>query len=130
MNVADFDFPLPESLIAQHPSAERGGSRLLVLRREDGVEHTTFSELGRYLRRGDVLVVNDTCVFPARLLGQREPSGGRVECLLLNRQPNQVGAERVPPAASPNADAHRELVSTSATGVPGCGSGVVSGRYE
>jgi S-adenosylmethionine:tRNA ribosyltransferase-isomerase len=116
VNVADFDFPLPESLIAQHPSAERGGSRLLVLRREDGVEHTTFSELGRYLRRGDVLVVNDTCVFPARLLGQREPSGGRVECLLLNRQPNQVGAERVPPAASPNADAHREIVSTSATG--------------
>src|SRR5436190_5773246 len=88
MNVSEFDFELPESLIAQHPPDIRGGSRLLVLRREDGVEHTTFSELGRYLVPGDLLVVNNTRVFPARLLGHREPSGGAVECLLLAEIPN------------------------------------------
>jgi S-adenosylmethionine:tRNA ribosyltransferase-isomerase len=85
MNVSDFDFDLPESLIAQHPPEKRGGSRLLVLHRDDGLEHTTFSELGRYLLPGDLLVVNDTRVFPARLLGHRQPSGGTVECLLLRQ---------------------------------------------
>src|ERR1051325_7398851 len=84
MNVSDFDFDLPEALIAQHPSEMRGGSRLLVLHRDDGIDHTTFSELGRYLVSGDVLVLNNTRVFPARLLGHRVPSGGAVECLLLS----------------------------------------------
>ena len=83
MNVSDFDFELPESLIAQHPPEKRGGSRLLVLHRDGGIEHTMFSELGRYLVPGDLLVVNNTRVFPARLLGHRVPSGGVVECLLL-----------------------------------------------
>ncbi len=87
MNISDFDFDLPDELIAQHPPELRGGSRLLVLRREDGLEHTMFVELGRSLRRGDLLVVNDTRVFPARLLGHRVPSGGAVECLLLNELP-------------------------------------------
>jgi S-adenosylmethionine:tRNA ribosyltransferase-isomerase len=85
MNVADFDFDLPESLIAQHPAYERGGSRLLVLHLDNGIEHTTFNELGRYLQRGDLLVVNNTRVFPARLLGRRQSGGGRVECLLLHQ---------------------------------------------
>jgi len=93
VNVSDFDFALPEALIAQHPSEERGGSRLLVLRRDDGLEHTTFSELGRYLRAGDILVVNDTRVFPARLIGRREPSGGSVECLLLHRELKRSDAQ-------------------------------------
>jgi S-adenosylmethionine:tRNA ribosyltransferase-isomerase len=85
VNVSDFDFDLPESLIAQE-AAERGQSRLLVLRRDAGsVEHAMFADLGRYLRRGDLLVVNDTRVFPARLLGRRDPSGGEVECLLMGR---------------------------------------------
>ena len=61
---------------------------MLVLDRNDGIEHTAFSELGRYLRPGDLLVLNNTRVFPARLLGHREPSGGVVECLLLNREPS------------------------------------------
>jgi S-adenosylmethionine:tRNA ribosyltransferase-isomerase len=91
VNVADFDFELPEALIAQHPPMERGGSRLLVLRRDDGIEHTSFAELGRYLVAGDLLVVNNTRVFPARLLGHRVPSGGAVECLLLNREPTDPG---------------------------------------
>jgi S-adenosylmethionine:tRNA ribosyltransferase-isomerase len=88
MNVSDFDFDLPDALIAQHPPKARGGSRLLVLRRDSGVEHTKFAELGRYLTAGDLLVVNNTRVFPARLLGRRAPSGGTVECLLLAQIPN------------------------------------------
>jgi S-adenosylmethionine:tRNA ribosyltransferase-isomerase len=83
VNVSDFDFDLPENLIAQQPAAERGQSRLLALSRATGaIEHGMFEDLPRYLRRGDLLVLNDTRVFPARLLGRRVPSGGAVECLL------------------------------------------------
>jgi S-adenosylmethionine:tRNA ribosyltransferase-isomerase len=85
-SVSDFDFSLPGDLIAQH-AAPRGSSRLLVLHRESGaLEHATVRDLPRYLAAGDVLVTNDTRVFPARLLGHRVPSGGAVECLLLARQ--------------------------------------------
>ena len=85
MNVSDFDFELPEPLIAQE-AAERGRSRLLVVRRAGGAfDHAMFSDLVRYLRAGDLLVLNDTQVFPARLLGHRDPSGGEVECLLMGR---------------------------------------------
>ena len=87
MNVDDFDFDLPDAAIAQHPPKERGGSRLLVVDRDGGVEHTTFANLGQYLVPGDLLVVNDTRVFPARLLGHRVPSGGGIECLLLRQLP-------------------------------------------
>ncbi len=88
MNVADFDFELPDELIAQDPPAERGGSRLLVLERETArVEDAMFGALARYLRAGDLLVVNNTRVFPARLLGRRDPSGGEVECLLVRKLP-------------------------------------------
>lgn len=86
MNVSDFDFELPEELIAQHPPDVRGGSRLLVFDRATGrIEHTTFDRLPHHLRPGDLIVVNDTRVFPARLLGHRVPSGGAVECLLVRR---------------------------------------------
>jgi S-adenosylmethionine:tRNA ribosyltransferase-isomerase len=84
MNVSDFDFELPAELIAQAPAPERGSSRLLVLRKTTGqIEHSQVSQLPELLRPGDLLVVNDTKVFPARLLGTRVPSGGAVECLLL-----------------------------------------------
>ncbi len=86
MNFSDFDFELPDELIAQHPPAERGGSRLVVFdRAAKQTEHTAFDQLPSYLTRGDLLVVNDTRVFPARLLGHRVPSGGAVECLLVRR---------------------------------------------
>jgi S-adenosylmethionine:tRNA ribosyltransferase-isomerase len=86
VHISEFDFELPAELVAQEPPSERGGSRLLVLSRADGgIEHDQFAHLGRYLSRGDLLVVNDTRVFPARLLGHRVPSGGAVECLLLER---------------------------------------------
>ncbi len=83
MKVADFDFELPAELIAQEPGP-RGGSRLLVLDRRSGAtSHAAFSSIREYLRAGDLLVVNDTRVFPARLIGRRVPSGGAVECLLM-----------------------------------------------
>ena len=86
VDVSEFDFELPENLIAQAPAEERTRSRLLVLDRPSGAtEHGVFSDLPRFLRPGDLLVVNDTRVFPARLLGRRDPSGGAVECVLLAR---------------------------------------------
>lgn len=93
---ADFDFALPDRLIAQRPPAERGASRLLVCPLGGGpLQHRTFAALPTLLRAGDMLVVNDTRVFPARLLGRRVPTGGAVECLLLRRLAD-AGA---PPAA-------------------------------
>ena len=84
MRVSDFDFELPEELVAQHPPRQRGESRLLVLDRHTGaIQHTMFSRLPEFLHAGDRLVLNDTRVFPARLLGHRVPSGGAVECLLV-----------------------------------------------
>jgi S-adenosylmethionine:tRNA ribosyltransferase-isomerase len=94
VNVADFDFNLPIELIAQDPPAERGASRLLVLDRVSGtVAHHGFGDLPRLLRRGDLLVVNDTRVFPARLLGRRLPGGGVVECLLVRRVQHESAGE-------------------------------------
>lgn len=94
MNVADFDFDLPEDLIAQDPPAERGGSRLLMLDRAGGgVSHHRFAELPSLLRAGDLLVVNDTKVFPARLIGHRLPGGGAAECFLV--RPTGTGDEWV-----------------------------------
>lgn len=86
LDVKEFDFDLPTELIAQEPPAERGSSRLLVLDRASGdVSHHRFQDLPTLLRSGDLLVVNDTKVFPARLLGTRLPGGGAAECLLVRR---------------------------------------------
>ncbi|HYU77995.1 MAG TPA: tRNA preQ1(34) S-adenosylmethionine ribosyltransferase-isomerase QueA [Vicinamibacterales bacterium] len=86
MNVSDFDYFLPSELIAQEPPHERGQSRLLWLDRTTGrIADREFRHLPELLRAGDVLVVNDTRVFPARLLGRRLPGGGAVECLLVRR---------------------------------------------
>ena len=95
MRVADFDFELPEELLAQHPPRQRGESRLLVLDRRTGaIQHTMFGRLPEFLSEGDRLVLNDTRVFPARLLGRRVPSGGAVECLLVRPEPRDQGPER------------------------------------
>lgn len=84
MNVSDFSFDLPAELIAQTPEPERTAARLLVLHKATGaIEHTRVAQLPQILRSGDLLVVNDTKVFPARLIGARVPTGGAVECLLL-----------------------------------------------
>ena len=90
MDVRDFDFDLPSELIAQEPPAERRDARLLHLDRHAGtVVHTTISNLPALLHPDDLVVVNNTRVFAARLLGRREPTGGAVECLLVQRVSNE-----------------------------------------
>lgn len=85
MRVDLFDYELPEELIAQEPIEPRDAARLLVLDgATGGVEHRVFRDLPEYLQPGDCLVLNDTRVRRARLLGRREPGGGRVEVLLLH----------------------------------------------
>ena len=91
MLVSDFDFDLPPDLIAQHPVAERTQSRLMVLHRDSGrITHTRSAALPSLLSPGDLVVLNDTRVFPARLRGRRLPGGGAVECLLLRRRTGGV----------------------------------------
>src|SRR5215208_4526215 len=88
MKTSDFDYNLPESCIAQTPLEPRDSSRLLVLHRETGkLEHRIFRDLGDYLREGDMLVLNQTRVIPARIYARKE-TGGRVEVLLLRRRDN------------------------------------------
>jgi S-adenosylmethionine:tRNA ribosyltransferase-isomerase len=87
LRTADFDYPLPEDLVADHPARERDESRLLVIDRRDGsLADRRFPDLLTYLSAGDALVVNDTRVFPARLRG-RKPTGARAEVLLLRPVP-------------------------------------------
>ncbi len=81
MNLSDFDYPLPEELVAQSPVTPRDASRLLVLPPGGGPVHRAFTELPEQLAPGDLLVFNDTRVIPARLVG-RKASGGKVELLL------------------------------------------------
>ena len=83
MRLDDFDYPLPEDLIAQEPLPERDASRLLVLHRGDGrVEHRGFRDIVELLHAGDLLVLNDARVIPARLLGRKVATGGKVELVL------------------------------------------------
>ncbi len=86
MKTSDFDYHLPESSIAQTPIEPRDSSRLLVLDRETGeLEHRIFNEIADYLNPGDLLVLNQTRVIPARIYA-RKPTGGKVELLLLRRK--------------------------------------------
>jgi S-adenosylmethionine:tRNA ribosyltransferase-isomerase len=86
LNVSEFDFNLPETLIAQHPIEPRDASRLMVLNRvSGGIEHHRFRDLVSLLKAGDVLVINNTRVIPARLIGEKEGTEGKIEVLLLRR---------------------------------------------
>jgi S-adenosylmethionine:tRNA ribosyltransferase-isomerase len=112
VRVDAFDFELPAELIAQDP-VERGASRLLVLDRgSSAVSHASVRDLPAWLRRGDLLVANDTRVFPARLIGRRVPSGGAVECLLLERETARLPlpASSAPLAAADEAQIWSALV--------------------
>ena len=87
MKTSDFYYDLPEELIAQEPLKDRSSSRLLVLDRETGeIEHKIFKDITNYLKEGDCLVINDTKVLPARLIGERVGTGAKVEILLLVRK--------------------------------------------
>ena len=88
---ADYYFDLPQELIAQDPLEDRSSSRLLVMDRKNGeTAHGTFRDILRYLKPGDVLILNDTKVIPARLLGERERTGAAVEILLLKRREKDI----------------------------------------
>lgn len=98
MKTSDFYYDLPEELIAQDPLEDRTASRLLVLDRQTGtVEHKVFSDVIDYLNKGDCLVINNTRVIPARLIGEKEGTGGKVEVLLLKRRANDVWETLVKP---------------------------------
>ena len=98
MKTKDFDFYLPEELIAQDPLEDRSSSRLLVLNRETGdIEHQIFHNITQYLRKGDCLVINNTKVIPARLIGEKEGTGAKIEILLLKRKENDIWETLVKP---------------------------------
>ncbi|UBH07794.1 tRNA preQ1(34) S-adenosylmethionine ribosyltransferase-isomerase QueA [Macrococcus armenti] len=89
MDVNEFDFNLPEALIAQTPLKDRTASRLLTLNKQTGeIEHTTFKSIIDYLNEGDTLVLNDTKVMPARLFGVKEDTGAKIEMLMLTEHDN------------------------------------------
>lgn len=98
MKTSDFYYDLPEELIAQDPLEDRTASKLLVLDRKTGaVKHKIFSDVIDYLNEGDCLVINNTRVIPARLIGEKEGTGGKVEVLLLKRRANDVWETLVKP---------------------------------
>ena len=98
MKRQDFYYELPEELIAQDPLEDRQSSRLLVIDKESGViSHRIFREVTEYLREGDCLVINDTKVIPARLIGSREGTNAKIEILLLKRRENNIWETLVKP---------------------------------
>lgn len=98
MTKQDFNFYLPEELIAQDPLEDRSSSRLLVLNKETGeTQHKVFKDIIDYLQPGDCLVINNTKVIPARLIGEKEGTGAKVEILLLKRQENDIWEALVKP---------------------------------
>ncbi len=98
MNLHDFYYELPPELIAQDPLEDRSGSRLLVLDKETGkAEHYIFREIADFLQPGDCLVINNTKVIPARLIGSRIGTGAKIEVLLLKRREDQIWETLVKP---------------------------------
>ncbi len=99
MHLSEFDYDLPDELIAQQPLERRDASRMLVVQRDSNSwTEYNFSSFPELVREGDVVVINNTLVFPARLLGQRDPSGGQVEILLLREIAPSIWAALVRPA--------------------------------
>ena len=98
MNVTDFNFELPQELIAQDPLEDRAASRLLVLNKETGnISHRHFRDIRQYLKKGDCLVINDTKVIPARLIGHKLGTDAKIEVLLLKRKSDNVWETLVKP---------------------------------
>ena len=98
MNVKDYDYDLPEELIAQDPLEDRSSSRLMLLDRQTGdVEHRHFTDILEYLHPGDCLVINNTKVIPARLFGVKEDTQAKIEVLLLKRKENDIWETLVKP---------------------------------
>lgn len=116
MDLAEFTYDLPEELIAQEPAVERDRSRMMVFHRRTGeIELKTFRDLPEYFGCGDVVVVNDSRVFPARLIGRKE-TGALIEILLLRRRPEEPG-QNWEVLLRP---AKRVEIGTTVTFAPGC----------
>jgi S-adenosylmethionine:tRNA ribosyltransferase-isomerase len=99
MHLSDFDYELPEELIAQQPLEQRDASRMLILNRQTQTcKDSRFQDFPEYVDRNDVVVVNNTRVFPARLIGERDPTGGRVEVLLIRELASATWESLVRPA--------------------------------
>ncbi|MBB6633947.1 tRNA preQ1(34) S-adenosylmethionine ribosyltransferase-isomerase QueA [Cohnella thailandensis] len=119
MNVSDFDFELPERLIAQTPLADRTSSRLIVLHKNTGeTEHRSFTDMKQYLKAGDTLVLNDTRVLPARLYGVKADTGAKVELLLLKRLEGDAWEVLVRPGKKIRVGSVLNFGSDEATGEP------------
>ena len=98
MDVKDFDYYLPEELIAQDPLEDRSSSRLMVLDKKTGeIQHKIFKDILDYLKPGDCLVLNNTKVIPARLFGVKEGTQAKIEILLLKRKENDIWETLVKP---------------------------------
>ena len=98
MDVKDFYYDLPQELIAQDPLEDRSSSRLLVLDKKTGeMQHKVFKDIVNYLHPGDCLVINDTKVIPARLIGSKEGTDAHIEILLLKRRENDIWETLVKP---------------------------------
>lgn len=135
MKKQDFYYELPEELIAQDPLADRSSSRLLVLDRQSGaVSHHTFREIADYLNEGDCLVINDTKVIPARLIGSKEETGAKIEVLLLKRKENNIWETLVKPGKKAKAGARinfgEGLLTGEVVGIAEEGNRLIRFSYE
>ena len=134
MLLSDFDYELPEELIAQTPVESRDASRLMVLDPVGKtIEHRRFFELREFLVPGDTLIFNDTRVIPARLIGRKEPTGARVEVLLLRRVEGDVWETLVKPGKKALCGAtirFSEELSCEVTGHTDFGGRLVTFRYH
>ncbi|MGD9116352.1 MAG: tRNA preQ1(34) S-adenosylmethionine ribosyltransferase-isomerase QueA [Dehalococcoidia bacterium] len=118
MKTGDFDYNLPQELIAQVPLETRDESRLMVLERSAGlIEHRRFADIVEYFKPGDVLVFNDSRVIPARLKGKKADSGGKVELLLLRRVEDAVWEALIKPAKRVALGARLEISGESGAGL-------------
>ncbi len=135
MKRQDFYYELPEELIAQDPLEDRSSSRLLVLDRQSGaVSHHTFREIADYLNEGDCLVINDTKVIPARLIGSKEETGAKIEVLLLKRKENNIWETLVKPGKKAKAGARisfgEGLLTGEVVGIADEGNRLIRFSYE
>lgn len=135
MQLKDFDFYLPEELIAQHPAEKRDECRLMVLSKDKGhIEHKVFKDIIDYLNPGDCLVLNDTRVIPARLIGNKEGSGGKIELLLLKRINKDSWETLVKPGKKAKVGARFEfgdgLLTAEVKSVAEEGNRIIEFQYE
>lgn len=135
MEVRDFYFDLPEELIAQHPLEKRDESKLMVLDKVTGsIEHKVFKNIVEYLEEGDCLVLNDTRVLPARLIGSKENSGGKMEFLLLKRKDKDTWETLVKPGKRAQVGSRFVFgngeLKAEVTGMGEEGSRIVKFHYE